>query len=391
MKRALIVAAVLLGACWGDSGTGPSRYVADVVSDITPPAITAFSLSSTSITTSDADVQVSADFTVAEDGPGATFVRVIFVNPSGNNFYILGQTFVDATTNLTGSLMVDFPQYSETGNWTVHDVMLQDASGNRSDFYTEELVAMGFPTTVSVFSLVQDVTPPTLTALDLWPKTISTANGPSTVDLNYVLTDDVSGAWLIYGLFCPPTGTSATPQYAQGGFAPTLSAAGSLQFTFPQLSVEGTWTLCLLRVRDATKNDRSYSSSELEALGFPASVGVVNALTVPIDVRPGSSLNAIKLGKQGKVPVAILSSVTFDAPSSVARTSLTFGRIGNETSRASCAKGAEDVNGDGYADLVCHFYTPRTGFQMGDEEGVLRGMTLDQIPIEGRDAVRILR
>jgi hypothetical protein len=45
----------------------------------------------------------------------------------------------------------------------------------------------------------------------------------------------------------------------------------------------------------------------------------------------------------------------------------------------------EDVNGDGFKDLVRRFYAQRTGFQTGDVEGILRGWTTDQIPIEGRE------
>ena len=111
---------------------------------------------------------------------------------------------------------------------------------------------------------------------------------------------------------------------------------------------------------------------------------------VSIDIKPGGNVNTVKLSKSGKVPVAILSHAGFDALSRVDRASLTFGRSGNETSLASCARAGEDVNGDGFADLVCQFYAQKTGFQVGDLAGILRGRTVDQMPIKGRDAVRVL-
>jgi hypothetical protein len=48
------------------------------------------------------------------------------------------------------------------------------------------------------------------------------------------------------------------------------------------------------------------------------------------------------------------------------------------------------VNDDGLDDLVCHFYTQATGFECGDEEGILKGQTVEEIPIAASDFVRIV-
>ena len=108
-----------------------------------------------------------------------------------------------------------------------------------------------------------------------------------------------------------------------------------------------------------------------------------------IDIKPGSCPNSINPKSRGTIPVAILST-DFDAPSEVDQSSLTFGRAGDEDSLALCTKSAEDVNGDGLLDQVCHFNTQDTGFRCGDTEGILRGQTVDGVPIEGRDSVRIV-
>jgi Sortilin, neurotensin receptor 3, len=114
-------------------------------------------------------------------------------------------------------------------------------------------------------------------------------------------------------------------------------------------------------------------------------------LPIEIDIKPGTSENPINTKSRGKIPVAILSSVTFDAPNEVNKTSLHFGRTGGEASLAFCNMDAEDVNGDGFLDLMCHFYTSSTGFQVGDTDGVLEGLTVDGTPIEARDSVRVLK
>jgi len=111
---------------------------------------------------------------------------------------------------------------------------------------------------------------------------------------------------------------------------------------------------------------------------------------VVIDIRPGSSDNPINPKSNGKIPVAILSSATFNAPRQVDVASLSFGRTGNEKSLALCNTGGEDVNGDGLLDLVCHFDNKTAAFQSGDTQGILNGKTVNTIPITGKDSVRIV-
>ena len=123
---------------------------------------------------------------------------------------------------------------------------------------------------------------------------------------------------------------------------------------------------------------------------LPFQTLVDTLMPVSIDIKPGSNKNPINRKSRGNIPVAILSSPTFDAPGQVDQLSLTFGRSGDEASLLSCNPNGEDVNGDGLKDQVCHFGTPLTGFQPGDAVGVLKGKTVHGIPIEGTDAVRIV-
>ena len=111
---------------------------------------------------------------------------------------------------------------------------------------------------------------------------------------------------------------------------------------------------------------------------------------VNIDIKQGSDPNAINPKSMGTIPIAILSTPDFNAPSEVDKTSLTFGRTGDEPSLKFCNNSAEDVNSDGLLDQVCHFNTQQTGFQAGDNEGILKGKTVTGIPIEGRDSVKVV-
>jgi hypothetical protein len=114
-------------------------------------------------------------------------------------------------------------------------------------------------------------------------------------------------------------------------------------------------------------------------------------IEVTIDIKPGNPLNPVNPKSKGNIIVAILSTPDFDAPSMVDKTSLTFGRTGDEASLAFCSKKGEDVNRDGLLDQVCYFKTEVAGFQIGDTESILKGRTLDGVLIEGHDLVRILK
>ena len=51
----------------------------------------------------------------------------------------------------------------------------------------------------------------------------------------------------------------------------------------------------------------------------------------------------------------------------------------------------EDVNEDGFTDLVSHYATQDTGIAIGDTEACAKGATLDGTPFGGGDDIEIGR
>jgi len=111
-------------------------------------------------------------------------------------------------------------------------------------------------------------------------------------------------------------------------------------------------------------------------------------LTVPIDIKPGGTPNSVYLDAPGKLPVAILSTATFDA-STVDPSTVKFGRTGTEASPVSYS--LSDVNGDKRKDLVCQFNIQDTGLLCGDTSATLIASTFSGCPFKGSDSVQILR
>jgi hypothetical protein len=140
--------------------------------------------------------------------------------------------------------------------------------------------------------------------------------------------------------------------------------------------------------QDNCPNDPNADQADLDADGTGDVCDTENAIT--IDIKPGSAENKIKLSAKGTTPVAILTTPSFNAPSRIDRSGLTFGRTGDEASLDRCSFEPKDVNGDGLADLICHFVTTATRLRPGDVVGILRGRTLDAVLVEGRDSVKVV-
>jgi hypothetical protein len=108
-------------------------------------------------------------------------------------------------------------------------------------------------------------------------------------------------------------------------------------------------------------------------------------LLVAVDIKPGSFPNSINPRSKGVIPVAILTTDTFDA-TTVDPLSVKFGPDG--ATEAHGRGHRQDVNRDGKKDLVLHFRTQDTGIVCGDTSASLTGKTFSGQAIKGSDWIR---
>jgi hypothetical protein len=119
-----------------------------------------------------------------------------------------------------------------------------------------------------------------------------------------------------------------------------------------------------------------------------------HVIPVEIDIKPGSDPNSINCRNVKEViTVAVLTTSDFDALT-VDHTTVSFEEASethvNKTSGVP-RRHEEDVDNDGDMDLVFHFRLADTTLTCGSTEGTLVGETVDGIPVEGTDAVRMVK
>jgi hypothetical protein len=129
-------------------------------------------------------------------------------------------------------------------------------------------------------------------------------------------------------------------------------------------------------------------------VGTPFTAGGEPIIQASIDIKPSDFPNVINLKSKGVIPVVVLGSDSFDVKA-IDPATIKFGPTGNEAPVNILPKGKfqyslEDVNKDGYMDIVFHFDTQATGFIVGDTAGIITGKLYSGTSIEGSDSVSII-
>jgi hypothetical protein len=115
---------------------------------------------------------------------------------------------------------------------------------------------------------------------------------------------------------------------------------------------------------------------------------------ITIDIKPGSDTNPVNCRNgHGVIPVAILSTDTFDA-TAVDHTTVCFEGAGEthiNKKTGEPRRHEEDVDGDGDLDLMFHFRQEDTKLDCNSTAGTLTGQTFDGLAVTGTDTIRMIQ
>jgi len=121
-------------------------------------------------------------------------------------------------------------------------------------------------------------------------------------------------------------------------------------------------------------------------VGAGAGGPVPAALEIGVELKPGEEFPCINALSKGRTPVALLGSAEFDVlsvdPSTIMAGDVSPVHFG----------GPEDVNADGFLDLVVHFRTQDlndSGLLIDGEDLTISGETMEGASFAGSDLVRL--
>ena len=109
-------------------------------------------------------------------------------------------------------------------------------------------------------------------------------------------------------------------------------------------------------------------------------------LPVAIDIKPETAVNTIQPFSTLDIPVAILGSADLDVRD-IDLDTLAFGPKRARPLAGERRVRFQDVNADGFVDLVTTYATAKTGIAQGDTQACLTGELREGPPIRGCDAI----
>jgi hypothetical protein len=251
-------------------------------SDTTPPTLAAFALTPAAIDVTLAPQTVTVTLRVTDDLSGVPQtccpVQLSFRSPSGQqNQQTVAMRQSGTSLDSVWTAEITFPQFVADGLWEVGHVYLVDAVGNTSYMSSPDLLARGFPITLSVTS-IPDTTPPQLQALSFAPASVDTSLADQSIAAVLRVTDALAG---IRSDCCPVQLRLASPtgkQFTDGvAFLDPVSSNWETVITFPRYSEPGAWTVAYVFLTDVIGNMVFLQASDLGAAGFPSQIQVASS------------------------------------------------------------------------------------------------------------------
>ena len=294
-----------------------------VLSDTAPPTLASMNLEPASVDTTSGSRSITVTARLLDDlagmGDGQLSFEARFTSPSGDQF--VDAAFYERWQGSAqdswyrGTMVV--PQFAEQGTWAISSLAISDQVGNRRTYSRQEIDTLGFPSSF-LQTGAGDTTAPNLVAFAVSPASVDTSLAARTITVTARMVDDLAGTidgrLAFEARFRSPSGNQFIdmPFYSRStGSANDSSYQGTM--TIARFAESGTWTIQYLRISDRLSNSRSYSASDLVALGFPSSfvqngAGDVGAPSLAAFAMSPTNINA-SLGSQ---PITVSARVVDD-------------------------------------------------------------------------------
>jgi FG-GAP-like repeat/Cadherin domain len=304
-------------------GAQTSFVIQGGTADTTAPTLTSLSF------TPMVDVGSGAKpvtFTVGatDDLSGVGFVQIYFTSPinsadPGSSAASSSSSFLAYGSSPATYMITPF---NAPGTYTIDHVDVHDQANNTHTYSASQLTALGAQTSFVVQGGVADMTAPTLTSLSFTPvMNVGTGAKPMTIVAG--ATDDLIGVQAVTIFFTSPIsygfpngspglviGNNLGVSDAVDSFSDGTSAA---TYTITRLNAPGTYTIDYVWVVDAAQNTRTYSASELAALGMQTSFVIEDVNAPPLITANGGGDTASLSVPENTTAVSVVTATDPDA------------------------------------------------------------------------------
>jgi hypothetical protein len=245
--------------------------------DETPPYLEALSIAPQPLDLTSADTTLRVSFRATDPGAGVSRVSVAVSSPNAQQWRSCEATGFSLpagtpTQDVSWSCTIAFSRFSAQGTWRVNSVQLTDLRGASWSLGT---LPAGLPTSFSVVSPNEDLTPPALTAFSFTPDSVAPGSTGASVTLTISAEDAGAGISSVSAGFARTElgrSLSCLPALASGTAA---RGVWTCIIRVPAGTPAGSWTLSPLEVRDRAGNVRQYDPAALAAGGSPTVLKVV--------------------------------------------------------------------------------------------------------------------
>ena len=264
-------------------GVPASIEVVGGETDFDSPVLTSLTVDKPSVDVSESEQTVT--FTVGftdesgiEGTSGANWITLQSANTGAYKFAYLNQTQSPITSSPI-TTTATFNSSDASGNWEITQVYMRDPVGNAKWYYRSDLDALGVPASIEVVGGETDFDSPVLTSLTVDKPSVDVSESEQTVTFTVGFTDEsgiegTSGAnWIT--LQSANTGAYKFA-YLNQTQSPITSSPITTTATFNSSDASGNWEITQVYMRDPVGNAKWYYRSDLDALGVPTYLAVLD-------------------------------------------------------------------------------------------------------------------
>jgi hypothetical protein len=266
--------------------------------DTVAPDVSALSLSSSTVDTSEGPANIEVTASVTDDLSGVESAWLTFKSPTDRQ-YLFVALGPDEQGRFVGVL--DVPRYTPQGTWTLDQIDLRDRADNYRALTASQLSERGLATSFEQVG-AGDTTPPRLLEFDFTPKEVDTRYEDQPITVTARITDDLAGVAEATVMFRSPSGecSASCPEDMQHllvRLTPAERISGGehdgvyqATVTLPRYSKLGTWTVYWIQIPDRARNELLLYEKNDDPTLMGGRKGEVSALGFPVSFTNGGTL-----------------------------------------------------------------------------------------------------